>query len=319
MPGLSRYSNKESEPAVMKRIQTAALTATLMAAVVAPAESADRWAAALNQATQAAPEARVIVLDLHQGRVLAAHRLEQAAHTLAAPGSTLKPLILYELLASGRWNPERRIACTRALEIAGRRLACSHPHAPPFDARNALAWSCNTYFAEVARALRPDELAALLRSTGLLATTGLARDEAAGDFREPHTTEEVQLTFLGVENIRITPLELAVAYRRLAEEIAAHRDTAAATVVQSGLADSAAFGMAQPAGQGAMSVAGKTGTAESTGSHQTHGWFAGFAPAVSPEVVIVVYLPSGRGADAAHIAGLLLAHAPIEPAKAKLP
>ncbi len=303
----------------MKRIQTAVLTATLMAAVLAPAESADRWSAALNQATQAAPEARVIVLDLHLGRVLAAHRLEQAEHTLAAPGSTLKPLILYELLASGRWNPERRIACTRALAIAGHRLACSHPQAPPFDARNALAWSCNTYFAEVARALRPDELGALLRSTGLLATTGLARDEAVAQFRDPHTTEDAQLTVLGVENIRVTPLELAVAYRRLAEGIAAHRDSAAATIVQSGLADSAEFGMAQPAGQGAVSVAGKTGTAESTGSHQTHGWFAGFAPVVNPEVVIVVYLPSGRGADAAHIAGLLLAHAPIKRAKAKLP
>jgi cell division protein FtsI/penicillin-binding protein 2 len=303
----------------MMRIQTAALTATLMAAALVGAESADRWTAAVNQATQAAPEARVIVLDLHQGRVLAAHRLEQAARTLAAPGSTLKPLILYDLLAAGRWNPERRIACTRALAIAGHRLACSHPQAPPFDARNALAWSCNTYFAEVARALQPGELAALLRSTGLLGTTGLARDEATAQFRDPHTTADVQLTFLGVENIRITPLELATAYRRLAEEIAAHRDTAAATIVQSGLADSTEFGMAQPAGQGVVSVAGKTGTAESTGSHLTHGWFAGFAPAVNPEVVIVVYLPSGRGADAAHIAGLLLAHAPFQPAKAKLP
>ena len=77
--------------------------------------------------------------------------------------------------------------------------------------------------------------------------------------------------------------------------------------------------MAQPASQGHLSVAGKTGTAESTGSHQTHGWFAGFAPAVNPQVVVVVYLPSGRGADAARIASLLLAHAPLDAEKAKVP
>jgi cell division protein FtsI/penicillin-binding protein 2 len=33
------------------------------------------------------------------------------------------------------------------------------------------------------------------------------------------------------------------------------------------------------------------------------------APAEKPKVVIAVYLPSGRGADAAHIAGEILANA----------
>ncbi len=294
------------------------ITAILMTGAVG-AQSAPNWTAAVNRATRTAPDARVIVLDLHDGRILASHRLEQAAHTLGAPGSTLKPLLLYELLASGRWDPERRIACDRGLEIAGHRLACSHPPAPPFDARDALTWSCNSYFAEVARTLRPEELTALVRSTGLLGATGLARNETVAQFHEPRTTEDLQLTFLGVENIRITPLELAAGYRRLANKIAAHRDGGAASVIESGLDGSAEFGMAQPASQGAVAVAGKTGTAESTGSHQTHGWFAGFAPTVNPQVVIVVYLPSGRGADAAHIAGLLLAHARFQAAKAKLP
>ncbi|HEV2447125.1 MAG TPA: penicillin-binding transpeptidase domain-containing protein, partial [Candidatus Sulfopaludibacter sp.] len=67
-----------------------------------------------------------------------------------------------------------------------------------------------------------------------------------------------------------------------------------------------------PASQGAVSVAGKTGTAENPGSHGTHGWFAGFAPARDPRVVIVVYVPSGRGADAANVAGLILADARLE-------
>jgi len=58
---------------------------------------------------------------------------------------------------------------------------------------------------------------------------------------------------------------------------------------------------------GGASVVGKTGTAEFAGIAQTHGWFAGLAPAENPRVVIVVYLPSGRGADAARVAADVLA------------
>jgi cell division protein FtsI/penicillin-binding protein 2 len=36
------------------------------------------------------------------------------------------------------------------------------------------------------------------------------------------------------------------------------------------------------------------------------------APAEKPKVVIAVYLPAGRGADAAHVAGEILANAPLE-------
>ena len=186
------------------------------------------------------------------------------------------------------------------------------PPAPPFDAREALTWSCNSYFAAVARALQPSELGRLLRPTGLLGATGLAREEAVAEFREPTSVDAEQLTLLGVEGVRVTPLELAVAYRWLALELAAHPDTEAARVVRAGLKDSASFGMAGQASLGGVAVLGKTGTAGSAASSQSHGWFAGLAPAQKPEVVVVVYLPAGRGADAAHVAGELLANAPLE-------
>jgi cell division protein FtsI/penicillin-binding protein 2 len=299
-------------PNVSISLQTAAIAAAIAIAVPILAQPAPNWAAAFNQAAITAPDARIIVLGVHDGNILASRHLDDAARTLAAPGSTLKPLLLYKLLESSRWDPARRIACRRTLTIAGRRLACSHPVSDPFDAREALAWSCNTYFAEVARSLPASGLSGILRSTGLLDVTGLTPNEAVAEFREPRSVEETQLTWLGIENIRITPLELAAAYRRLANEIAEHGATVAASTIQAGLADSTEFGIAQSAKQNAVSVAGKTGTAESTGSHQTHGWFAGFAPAHKPRVVIVVYLPVGRGADAARLAGIILAHAPAE-------
>jgi cell division protein FtsI/penicillin-binding protein 2 len=276
---------------------------------------ASGWQIAVERAAHTAPEARILVLDIGAGRLLASHRLSEAARTLAAPGSTLKPLALYELITAGRWNPDRRVACNRKLVVAGHSLACTHPPAPPFDAREALTWSCNSYFAEVARELEPGELGRLLRPTGLLSVTGLANQaestEAAAIFREPTNSDSTRLSLLGVESIRITPLELATAYRWLALELAAHPNSQAAQVVRGGIEDSASFGMARQAGLGGVPVAGKTGTAESAASSEAHGWFAGIAPAEKPQVVVVVYLPAGRGADAAHVAAELLSHSPL--------
>lgn len=292
------------------------LSAAIVALLAVPAACAPNpvWQQAVDRAARTAPAARILVLDIPTGRLLAAYRLPEAAHTLAAPGSTLKPLVLYQLIAAGRWNPSRRVACDRNLYVAGHRLACPHPPAPPFDAQQALAWSCNTYFAQLALTLAPGSLGAMLRQTGLLGVTGLApagAGEAAAEFHEPASAAATQLALLGVDGVRVSPLELAVAYRWLANQLAAHPDAQAAQVVRAGLADSAAFGMARPATQFGASVAGKTGTAASAASSQTHGWFVGLVPAVKPQVVVVVCLPSGRGADAAHLAAVLLAQARV--------
>jgi peptidoglycan glycosyltransferase len=257
------------------------------------------------------PEARIVVLDVATGRLLAASHLAEAARTLASPGSTLKPLVLYGLVSAGRWDPSRRIACKRTLSISGRVLNCSHPLAAPMDAQSALAWSCNTYFAAVAGALAPEELRKVLTPTGLLGSTSLAANEAVAAFRDPRTPDESRLALLGVGGVRVTPLELAAAYRWLALQLAVQTNSKAAKVVQAGLADSASFGMAGAAGLGGVPVAGKTGTAGLNPGSQTHGWFAGFAPSAGPRVVIVVYLPAGHGADAARLAAELLSHSPL--------
>ena len=293
---------------ILRSLAILAVSGALSASCQTPAPA---WQSAVDGASRQFPEARIIVLDIASGRMLASHHFEDAVHTVAAPGSTLKPLVLYSLIRAGRWNPANRVACNRQLVVAGHRLACTHPPAPPFDAREALTWSCNTYFAAVARNLEPGELGRLLRPTGLLGLTGLAPQEAVAEFREPNSPDSQQLALLGVDGVRVTPLELAAAYRWLALELAAHSDSDAAQVVRAGLEDSASFGMAGQASLGGVAVLGKTGTAESVASSRTHGWFVGLAPAENPQVVIAVFLPAGRGADAAHLAGDLLANAPI--------
>ena len=283
----------------------------LAAALPCAAQPADPWPAAVAHAARLAPQARIVVLDAASGRLLASSRLSEAAHTLATPGSTLKPLALYALVQSGRWDPVHRIACARNLRVAGHSLACSHPPADPMDAREALTWSCNSYFAALAATLAPGELRPLLAPTGLLSSTGLTEGEALAEFRAPRTPDDTRLALLGVNGVRITPLELAAAYRWLAAQLAAHPDSRAAQVVKAGLTDSASFGIAGAASLGGVPLAGKTGTAAPDSGGQTHGWFAALAPAEAPQVVLVVYLPAGHGADAAQVAADLLAHSPL--------
>jgi cell division protein FtsI/penicillin-binding protein 2 len=282
-----------------------------VACLAQASKAAATWQSAVANAARVAPQARIVVLSVADGRLLASRHPAEAARTLAYPGSSLKPIGLYGLIAAGRWDPSRRVACSRKLSVAGHSLNCSHPPGDPMDARQALAWSCNSYFAAVADALAPGELRRLLAPSGLLAQTGLASGEAIADFREPQTPDQARLALLGVEGVRVTPFELAAAYRWLALQFAAHPGSSATEAVLAGLEDSASFGVAGAAGLGGVTVAGKTGTASAEAGAQSHGWFAGLAPSDAPRVAIVIYLPSGRGADAARVAAELLAHSPL--------
>jgi peptidoglycan glycosyltransferase len=163
----------------------------------------------------------------------------------------------------------------------------------------------------VGASLAPGELRRLLAPSGLLGQTGLASSEALAELRDPRTTDEASLATLGIDGIRVTPLELAVAYRWLAVQLATHPGSSAAQVVEAGLSDSASFGIAAPSSLGGIPVAGKTGTANFGAGTQSHGWFAGMAPAGQPRVVVVVYLPVGHGANAAAVAADLLTHSPL--------
>jgi hypothetical protein len=89
------------------------------------------WQRAVDQASREAPDARVLLLEIGSGELLASARLAEAGRTLATPGSTLKPLILYFALASGRWDPEHRVACSRQMHLGNHDLNCSHPASDP--------------------------------------------------------------------------------------------------------------------------------------------------------------------------------------------
>ena len=277
----------------------------LMQVALAGNQAIPALQAAVDRA-MASKRGTVVVLEVASGRVLAAYRLDIAARRIAYPGSSIKPFTLLALLQTAHLDPHLAVACKRPLNIAGHRLACSHPDThQPLDAPTALAYSCNSYFTTVATRLSPEQLRNAMIREGLTSTTGIAPNEAVGAVAQASSREQLQLQAIGEWGVQVTPLELLRAYRSLAFVTAS--DASIAPIFE-GLQGSTQYGMARPAQpEHGIRVAGKTGTAAAEEGPWTHGWFAGFAPAEKPEIVLVVFLEKGRGSDAAEIAQQIFA------------
>lgn len=236
----------------------------------------------------AGAQGSAVVIDVATGKLLAGYRL--SATPPQEPGSTLKPLVAAIALKSDTVTEQTEVECHGTLTIGRHDLKCSHPRGiTVFDLQHAIAYSCNSWFAQLAAHIPADQLISGLRSYGLAPAANAA------------TVEQRQLLTLGLESIRITPMQLANAYRILASQI---QDSKLQSI-KSGLLDSVSYGMAHNAAVTGVLLGGKTGTAANSGAADTHGMFAGiiYSPATGqPRAVIVISMPHGNGADAAALA-----------------
>jgi membrane peptidoglycan carboxypeptidase len=224
-------------------------------------------------------QSSAVILDFKTGHLHG----ELRGTRRASPGSSLKPLILDYALGHGIVNSDTKVFCKRDLHIGGRPFPCTHPaDANVFVAETALAESCNTYFADLAKRFSSEDLGDVLRQSGI-----------SYDSRALASIEDRELMVLGLNGVMVSPLELALAYRRMAVGLAAD------SPVARGLADSVKYGMANGASVAGMTVLGKTGTASNPGETWTHGWFAGYIPG---QLILVVLVPHGDGGTAALLA-----------------
>jgi cell division protein FtsI/penicillin-binding protein 2 len=244
----------------------------------------------------------IVVVSVTSQSVLASHNLALASGQLVRPGSTLKPFVLLELLESGKLDARQHLLCRRPLYVGDARMDCSHTSdVVELDADDAIAYSCNSYVAEVASRLDHRELLEALRRAGLDSATGLAEGEAVGYMDRLINPDQVQLAALGERGVNVTPLELLEAYRKLALRRRTGTKSLSRAVLD-GLEHAITYGTAHAAYVEGMKIAGKTGTATAPNTTRTHGLFVGYAPADHPEIAIVVYIPQGRGLDAANLA-----------------
>jgi stage II sporulation protein D len=195
--------------------------------------------AALQRAATLALGARegtIIVTDAQTGRVRAAVNPRMAEEAAFPPGSAIKPFTLLAALRARVIKEDARLSCRKHYTRHGADFTCSHPvYNPPFNSAQALAHSCNYYFARLAERLPYEDFNATLAAYRLgahndaaAATTGAlptktfkasvvktATTKAASLPRLPHGQWQVSTALGEGQELLVTPAQLVSAYAAL--------------------------------------------------------------------------------------------------------
>ena len=120
----------------------------------------DEIDSALQQAAEDAlgnRQGSIIVMDAQTGRVRAAVNPEGAYAQAMMPGSSIKPFTTLAALRAGLIEEDSRTVCPGRFTGLSFSLPCVHAnHLPPFNPSQAIAHSCNYYFATLGQRLGPE-------------------------------------------------------------------------------------------------------------------------------------------------------------------
>src|SRR2546426_12456301 len=122
-------------------------------------------------------------MDAQSGRVRALVNPRTAFAVSAMPGSTMKPFTALAALRAGLIDQDSRTVCPGRFTGLNFSLACVHAdHLPPFTPSQAIAYSCNYYFATLGQRLGRDKLVETAREFGFGQPAGI-EEETAGTLR----------------------------------------------------------------------------------------------------------------------------------------
>ncbi len=221
----------------------------------------------------------VIVLELPTGKELALAQTGSRSTMRVHPASTTKPIVALAALRAGELDPLKKLSCTGAWEGEHGKHRCFAVHGE-LDLATALATSCNVYSARVAESVGPKRVAREFESLGLRAYADAIRHSSRdGHYDVP--------TMLGHGDAAVSPRELAHAYAKL---VAASREFPA---IRQGLGMTVSpRGTGRAAAIRGLDVAGKTGSSLAYDGKvkHLHAWFAAYAPANDPQLLVLAYL-----------------------------
>ncbi|HET7112880.1 MAG TPA: penicillin-binding transpeptidase domain-containing protein, partial [Pyrinomonadaceae bacterium] len=126
----------------------------------------------------------IIVMDARTGRVRAIVNSQLAYAQALMPGSAIKPFTALAALRAELINENSRMVCPGRFTGLNFSLPCVHAnHLPPFSPSQAIAYSCNYYFAATGQRLGRDKLVTTLREFDFGQATGISEDELSGALR----------------------------------------------------------------------------------------------------------------------------------------
>jgi cell division protein FtsI (penicillin-binding protein 3) len=237
------------------------------------------------------------------------------------PGSSFKPFVMAAALESGGYKPTTIVDTSPGfLRINDRLITQDDSNLGKISLTTVLARSSNVGAARVALTLDAQDIWRVLAGFGIgrLTDSGYP-GESAGRLNEPQHWRQVgQATVAYGYGVSVTPLQLARAYAGIAaggvvrpismlaldkpppgERAISPATARALTQMLEAVVSSAGTG--KRAAVRNYHVAGKTGTAQKAivGGHSDErhtAFFAGFAPATHPRLVVVVVIDEPQGA-----------------------
>src|SRR6185369_7360301 len=124
------------------------------------------------------PDGTIIVMDAQTGRIRAIVNPQTAYAQALMPGSAMKPFTALAALRAELIDENSRTVCPGRFTGLNFSLACVHAdHLPPFSPSQAIAYSCNYYFAAAGQRLGRDRLVATLREFDFGQATGISDEE----------------------------------------------------------------------------------------------------------------------------------------------
>ncbi|HEU5133291.1 MAG TPA: SpoIID/LytB domain-containing protein, partial [Pyrinomonadaceae bacterium] len=291
-----------------------------------PATDEDARIQEVAASALAGREGAIVVLDPQTGRIRAVVNPEVAFKSAFPPGSTLKPFTALAALRAGVITQDTRIRCRGKYKREDVVDACVHPpKLPPFNPAEAVAYSCNYFFATTGERLDGEQFSNMLTEFGFGQPTGIETEtESSGVLARGRWQPQ---SALGEgPYLQATPLQLATAYAALlnggallkpnydgVRKVRAqlHIDENERSIMLDGMRGAVSFGTAEKADLDSLPVyiTGKTGTSTQLGGFRSQGWFVGVAfkpdaPAepANAQLLVVVYLKNAHGSEAAELA-----------------
>jgi cell division protein FtsI/penicillin-binding protein 2 len=249
-----------------------------------------------------------VAMDPHTGRVLAVVNPGLAVSSAYQPCSVFKIVVAIAGLTEGVITPETQYNCSGGCWL--------WPGHGPVNLRRALANSCNPYFEWIGERIGYAKVQQYAQLLGLGTPSGInLAEEAPGRLPLFVASSQVGHVSSHAKGVSTSAVQLAVllsasinggvVYQPQVSGaqnfVARERWRLPPQTVVGGLTDgflgAVNEGSAATAFDPDVVVAGKTGTCAGL------GWFASYAPADAPEIVIVVFVRPGSGHLASTVAG----------------
>ncbi|NEP81338.1 MAG: penicillin-binding protein 2 [Okeania sp. SIO3B3] len=242
------------------------------------------------------------------------------------PGSTFKPVTSVAGLESGKYSPNSKVGTYNSVTIGG---ITFNEHSGGYGFigfRDALAYSSNTFFYQMAVNIGPEVISKWGRELGIGGSIDLKLlgiDGNHGQIPTPKEKEEIygepwhiaDIVTMGIGQglVLVTPLESSVmvstiangGYRVQPHLLASQTGTAATksiktglkpstiNTVREGLIDVVRKGTGRRLNDGTIPLSGgKTGTVELPGQAD-NAMYIGFAPAYNPEIAVAIAVEEG--------------------------